>query len=406
MDRNASSNEAAQAAAKRKMHDNSRRSKESRKGAGRHLSRQYNANTDLLDLGVQVGEQIPEDEASSAALSKRQQNQSMTDVNMHTLVLDQSEDLNQYRDDGANKSVLTPNMYGGKTRTKDGFISSNPYIKFKKEQFDPTSSVITVSGPGKSQRATHRKQTKIANGRFMQDIMQLQESMDDVTDGVAPNPRGEGDEHGAVEAARQQNQAHDKEATGALPQDSAQDSGTKQNNADKSNEIYDKNKGAEKTVSYVTSMNMQDQLDELLESSSSLIGSPGKSKRKKQRGTNQKSTRRYKSHKSPRKKRINGDLEDLGQDIQEEEYDDMEEGEGEEDEDANDDLIDPIVPEINNTNFEMQPSPKKAQLNNTTSPIIGNYSADKPQFGNHMTSQTKQAWPEQQENSQKKTIEY
>jgi hypothetical protein len=79
------------------MHDNSLRSKESIKGAGRHLSRQYNANTDLLDLGVQVGEQIPEDEASGEALSKRQQNQSMTDVNMHTLVLDQSEDLNKIK---------------------------------------------------------------------------------------------------------------------------------------------------------------------------------------------------------------------------------------------------------------------------------------------------------------------
>jgi hypothetical protein len=61
-------------------------------------------------------------------------------------------------------------------------------------------------------------------------------------------------------------------------------------------------------------MNMQDQLDQMLESSSSMMASPCKSKRKKLR-SNQKSTRRYKSHKSPRKKRINGDLEDLGQDI-------------------------------------------------------------------------------------------
>lgn len=74
--------------------------------------------------------------------------------------------------------------------------------------------------------------------------------------------------------------------------------------------------------------------------------------------SNQKSTRRYKSHKSPRKKRINGDLEDLGQDIKEEDFDDLEE-EDEAAEDAindaiNDDFIgDPVVPEIIDSNFEV-----------------------------------------------------
>ena len=101
----------------------------------------------------------------------------------------------------------------------------------------------------------------------------------------------------------------------------------------------------------------------MLESSSSMM-SPCKSKRKKLR-SNQKSTRRYKSHKSPRKKRINGDLEDLGQDIQEEDYDEIDEEEymGEEatNEGLNEDLIgDPVVPEIMNSTIDvMQPSPTK-----------------------------------------------
>ena len=62
-------------------------------------------------------------------------------------------------------------------------------------------------------------------------------------------------------------------------------------------------------MTYVSQMNMQDQLDQMLESSSMVI-SPNKSKRKKAK-SNQKSTRRYKTHISPRKKRINQDLEDL-----------------------------------------------------------------------------------------------
>lgn len=51
----------------------SRRSKESRKSAGRHMSRHVVANSDLLDLGLQVGEQVneEEDEGASARLSKR-----------------------------------------------------------------------------------------------------------------------------------------------------------------------------------------------------------------------------------------------------------------------------------------------------------------------------------------------
>ena len=110
-------------------------------------------------------------------------------------------------------------------------------------------------------------------------------------------------------------------------------------------------------------MNMQDQLDQMLESSGSMMASPCKSKRKKMR-SNQKSTRRYKSHKSPRKKRINGDLEDLGQDIQEEENDDMDEEEYMGEDAANDDLIgDPVVPEIMNSFEVVQPSPKKMQKN-------------------------------------------
>lgn len=57
---------------KRKRENTSRRSKESRKSAGRHLSRHL-ANSDLLDLGLQVGEQVTEeeDEGASARLSKR-----------------------------------------------------------------------------------------------------------------------------------------------------------------------------------------------------------------------------------------------------------------------------------------------------------------------------------------------
>lgn len=58
---------------KRKRDNNSRRSKESRKSAGRHLSRHIAANSDLLDLGLQVGEQVneEEDEGASARMSKR-----------------------------------------------------------------------------------------------------------------------------------------------------------------------------------------------------------------------------------------------------------------------------------------------------------------------------------------------
>ena len=48
--------EAQMLQATRKRDNASRRSKESRKSAGRHLSRHLPANSDLLDLGLQVGE--------------------------------------------------------------------------------------------------------------------------------------------------------------------------------------------------------------------------------------------------------------------------------------------------------------------------------------------------------------
>ena len=59
-----------------KRRQDSRRSKESRKSAGRNLPRHVTANSDLLDLGLQVGEQVDEedDEGASARLSKRHQN--------------------------------------------------------------------------------------------------------------------------------------------------------------------------------------------------------------------------------------------------------------------------------------------------------------------------------------------
>lgn len=65
-----------------KIAQDSRRSKESRKSAGRNLPRHVTANSDLLDLGLQVGEQVDEedDEGASARASKRHQNQSMLDL--------------------------------------------------------------------------------------------------------------------------------------------------------------------------------------------------------------------------------------------------------------------------------------------------------------------------------------
>lgn len=78
----------------RKRDNNSRRSKESRKSAGRHLSRHIAANSDLLDLGLQVGDQVDEeeDEGATTRLSKRAQNQSMMDLQKGKLILDQAED--------------------------------------------------------------------------------------------------------------------------------------------------------------------------------------------------------------------------------------------------------------------------------------------------------------------------
>ena len=92
--------EALMLQSKRKRDNNSRRSKESRKSAGRHLSRHLAANSDLLDLGLQVGEQVKEegDEGAKGRLSKRQQNQSMMDLQKGKLTLDPTEDMNQQDD--------------------------------------------------------------------------------------------------------------------------------------------------------------------------------------------------------------------------------------------------------------------------------------------------------------------
>lgn len=61
----------------------------------------------------------------------------MMDLQKGQLILDQPEDSNQQNDlmDKMNKSVLTPNMFGRhKTRRgNETFVSSNPYVKFKKE---------------------------------------------------------------------------------------------------------------------------------------------------------------------------------------------------------------------------------------------------------------------------------
>ena len=58
-----------------KRKQDSRRSKESRKSGGRTFSRHITANSDLLELGLPVGEQVDEEEeeAASARLSKRHQ---------------------------------------------------------------------------------------------------------------------------------------------------------------------------------------------------------------------------------------------------------------------------------------------------------------------------------------------
>lgn len=65
------------------------------------------------------------------------------------LILDNTDDSSHNNDiyDQLSKSVLTPNMYGhikSKRGNKDSIISTNPYIKFKKDKHD-TSSVKSAT---------------------------------------------------------------------------------------------------------------------------------------------------------------------------------------------------------------------------------------------------------------------
>jgi hypothetical protein len=128
------------------------------------------ANSDLLDLGLQVGEQVhEEDEEGTTRLSKRQQNQSMMDLQKGKLMLDQAEEMNQNEDmaEKINKSVLTPNMFGHQKskRGNDSFVSSNPYIKFKKDHSDLTPN------PAQSLRNqlknSYKKQSRANNAKLI-----------------------------------------------------------------------------------------------------------------------------------------------------------------------------------------------------------------------------------------------
>ena len=106
------------------------------------------ANSDLLDLGLQMGAQVDEEdeENASARLSKRHQNLSMLDLQKaNPLILDNADNYSSNNDiyDHMSKSVLTPNMYGRAKQKKgntDNIISStNPYIKFKKDRLETQS---------------------------------------------------------------------------------------------------------------------------------------------------------------------------------------------------------------------------------------------------------------------------
>ena len=273
------------------------------------------------------------------------------------LILDQTDDSSHNNDmyDQLNKSVLTPNMYGkvkSKRGTQDNIVSANPYIKFKKDRLD-TSSVKSATFRNKQSTSSSKKlQTSQQNAlnKIIGELGQKNESNDGLAEPKAvrwpaTDDNGDSDIDAKADAKRASNLSSLK---------------AQKETSDKKQE----------SISYVSQMNMQDQLDQMFESSS-LIVSPSKSKRKKHK-SNQKSTRRSKMHISPRKgKKINQDLEDLGQGFYEEDQinEDFEEEEGMDHEepgdqnlndDLNGDLIgEPVeVPQIMNQDFKLiKPAP-------------------------------------------------
>jgi len=90
-----------------------------------------------------------EEDGASARMSKRHQNQSMLDLQKgKPLILDNTDDSSHNEAyDQLSKTVLTPNMYGklkSKRGNQDNIISTNPYIKFKKDKLD-TSSIKSAT---------------------------------------------------------------------------------------------------------------------------------------------------------------------------------------------------------------------------------------------------------------------
>ena len=103
----------------------------------------------------------------------------MMDLQKGRLILEQTDDVDQQDIlvEKINKSVLTPNMFGHQKskRGNDTFVSSNPYIKFKKDNVD------LMANPAAALRnqikASHKRQPQSkANNKLLQEVTPTKDS--------------------------------------------------------------------------------------------------------------------------------------------------------------------------------------------------------------------------------------
>lgn len=93
-------------------------------------------------------------------------------------MLDQADDSSQNNEafEHLSKSVLTPNMYrvSSKKGNTDNIISTNPYIKFKKDKTDSSSVHSATFRNGKQSTSSSKpKQTNPAPSNFSKLISEL-----------------------------------------------------------------------------------------------------------------------------------------------------------------------------------------------------------------------------------------
>ena len=104
----------------------------------------------------------------------------MMDLQKGQLILEQTDDVDQQDVlvEKINKSVLTPNMFGHQRskRGNDTFVSSNPYIKFKKDNADLMAN--PASALRNQIKASHKRQpqSKANNNKLLQEVTPAKDS--------------------------------------------------------------------------------------------------------------------------------------------------------------------------------------------------------------------------------------